>query len=57
VNIAPVYGEGEEAAFRRLYREIWKLTDCLCNLRSSNSHYNKKRIKDTKGGLLADSYY
>jgi hypothetical protein len=57
VNIAPVYGEGEEAAFRRLYREIWKLKDCLRDLRSGDARHDKKRIEDTKGGLLADSYH
>jgi hypothetical protein len=57
VNIALIYGEGEEEAFRQLYYKIRKLKDCLRNLRSSDSYYNKKRIKNTKGGLLADSYY
>jgi hypothetical protein len=57
VDIAPVYSEGEEEAFRQLYYKIQKLKDCLCNLRSGNSCHNKKRIKDTKGRLLVDSYY
>jgi hypothetical protein len=56
VNIAPVYGEGEEEAFRRLHHEIQKLKDCLRDLRSGDSRDDKKRIEDTKGGLLADSY-
>jgi hypothetical protein len=56
VNIAPVYGEGEEEAFRRLHHEIWKLKDCLRDLRSGDPRDDKKRIEDTKGGLLADSY-
>lgn len=56
VDIAPVYGEGEEEAFRRLYNEIRKLKDCLRDLRSSNPRDDKTRIEDTKGGLLADSY-
>ncbi|KAI0570382.1 vegetative incompatibility protein HET-E-1 [Pyrenophora tritici-repentis] len=56
VNIAPVYGEGEEEAFRRLHHEIRKLKDCLHDLRSSNPRDDKKRIEDTKGGLLAGSY-
>jgi hypothetical protein len=56
VNIAPVYGEGEEEAFRRLHHEIRKLKDCLRDLRSGDPRDDKKRIEDTKGGLLADSY-
>ncbi|RYN44069.1 Vegetative incompatibility protein [Alternaria arborescens] len=55
-DIAPVYGEGEEEAFRRLHDEIRKLKDCLRDLRSSDPRDDKKRIEDTKGGLLADSY-
>ncbi|KAH8644022.1 Vegetative incompatibility protein [Alternaria alternata] len=55
-DIAPVYGEGEEEAFRRLHDEIRKLKDCLRDLRSSDARDDKKRIEDTKGGLLADSY-
>jgi hypothetical protein len=57
VDIAPVYSEGEEEAFRRLYYEIRKLKECLRNLRSGDSRHDKKRIEDTKGRLLADSYY
>ncbi|KNG48588.1 hypothetical protein TW65_04662 [Stemphylium lycopersici] len=56
VNIAPVYGEGGEEAFRRLHHEIRKLKDCLRDLRSGDPRDDKKRIEDTKGGLLADSY-
>ncbi|RYO39209.1 Vegetative incompatibility protein [Alternaria arborescens] len=55
-DIAPVYSEGEEEAFRRLHDEIRKLKDCLRDLRSSDPRDDKKRIEDTKGGLLADSY-
>jgi hypothetical protein len=57
VDIAPVYGEGEEEAFRRLHYEIRKLKECLRDLRSGDSRHDKKRIEDTKGGLLADSYH
>ncbi|KAF1830511.1 HET-domain-containing protein, partial [Decorospora gaudefroyi] len=56
VDIAPVYGEGEEEAFRRLHDEIRKLEDCLRDLRSSDPRDDKKRIEDRKGGLLAGSY-
>jgi hypothetical protein len=56
VDIAPVYGEGEKEAFRRFHYEIRKLKDCLRDLRSGDPRDDKKRIEDTKGGLLADSY-
>jgi hypothetical protein len=56
VNIAPVYGEGEEEAFRRLHCEIRNLKDCLRDLRSGDPRVDKQRIEDTKGGLLAGSY-
>jgi hypothetical protein len=56
VNIAPVYGEGEEAAFMRLHHEIRKLKECLRDLRATDPRNDKKRIEETKGGLLADSY-
>ncbi|KAJ6276584.1 hypothetical protein J3E71DRAFT_395008 [Bipolaris maydis] len=47
---------GEKGAVRRLHDEIRKLKDCVRDLRSSDPHDDKKRIEDTKGGLLADSY-
>jgi hypothetical protein len=56
VDITPVYGEGEEEAFRRLHYEIRKLKDCLRDLRSGDPRDDKKRIENIKGGLLADSY-
>lgn len=56
VDIAPVYGEGEEEAFRRLHYEIRKLETCLQDLRPTDPRYDKKRIEETKGGLLVDSY-
>jgi hypothetical protein len=56
VDIAPVYGQGEEKALRHLHYEIRKLNDCLHDLRSSDPRDDKRRIEETKGGLLADSY-
>ena len=63
VDIAPVYGEGIESAFRRLYEKIRqqeeylrKCEECLLNLCGTNPRNDKKRIEDTKGGLLKDSY-
>jgi hypothetical protein len=56
VELAPVYGEGEEEAFRRLHDNIRKREECLRDLRATNPRDDKKRIEETKGGLLADSY-
>ena len=56
VYIAPVYGEGAEGAFRRLLDEIYKLDKCIQDIRLTDSRDDKKRIEDTKGGLLKDSY-
>ncbi|KAJ6201663.1 vegetative incompatibility protein HET-E-1 [Bipolaris maydis] len=56
VHIAPVYGEGEEEAFRRLHSEIEKLEACVRHLRDSDPRNDKKRIEETKGGLLFNSY-
>jgi hypothetical protein len=44
-------------AFKRLEDEINKLTKCIQDLRVTDPRDDKKRIEDTKGGLLADSYY
>jgi hypothetical protein len=56
VDIAPVYGEGAAGAFKRLMDEIHKLDRCVQDMRSTDPRDDKKRIEDTKGGLLADSY-
>ncbi|KAF2626135.1 beta transducin-like protein HET-D2Y [Macroventuria anomochaeta] len=56
VELAPVYGEGAAGAFRRLMDEIHKLERCVQDLRSTDPHDDKKRIEETKGGLLSDSY-
>ena len=50
------YGEGSASAFKRLEEEIDKLDKCLRDLRITDPHNDKKRIEDTKGGLLEDSY-
>ncbi|KAH3938657.1 hypothetical protein HBH98_243200 [Parastagonospora nodorum] len=56
VDIAPVYGEGEEQAFKRLHDKIQKQEECLRDLRATDPRNDKKRIEQVKGGLLADSY-
>jgi hypothetical protein len=56
VHLAPLYGEGAAGAFRRLMDEIQKQERCIQDVRSTDPRDDKKRIEDTKGGLLKDSY-
>jgi hypothetical protein len=56
VELAPVYGEGAAGAFRRLMDEIDSSKRCIRDLHGTDPHNDKRRIEDTKGGLLADSY-
>ncbi|KAH8653528.1 WD40-repeat-containing domain protein [Xylariales sp. PMI_506] len=56
VTMPSNYGEGEEAAFKRLRRAIPSITRCLADLRLSDPRDDKSRIESTKGGLLDDSY-
>ncbi|KAF2455365.1 WD40-repeat-containing domain protein [Lineolata rhizophorae] len=51
-----IYREGTASAFKRLREEIEKLEKCLQDLRLTDPRDDKKRIEDTKGGLLEDSY-
>lgn len=57
VNMMLNYDEGAESAFRRLQEEIDRLKRCLQDLRLTDPRDDKKRIEDTKGGLLKDSYH
>jgi hypothetical protein len=56
VDMAPVYGEGTEEAFRRLHDKIRKLEECLYDLRPTDPRKDKERIEEAKGGLLEGSY-
>ncbi|KAH7418866.1 NACHT domain-containing protein [Cadophora sp. MPI-SDFR-AT-0126] len=69
IHLLPIYGEGKEHAFRRLKKEIQNsLTEaeqnppdpqsrsCIQDLRITDPREDKKRIEDTKGGLLRESY-
>jgi hypothetical protein len=56
VDMAPVYGEGAEEAFRRLHYKIRKLEECLRDLRPTDPRKDKERIEEAKGGLLEGSY-
>ncbi|KAF2473226.1 HET-domain-containing protein [Lindgomyces ingoldianus] len=65
IYMLPNYGEGEENAFRRLREEIDRVSSgpqlkedriCIQNLRLTDPRNDKRRIEETKGGLLKDSY-
>ncbi|KAF2691151.1 HET-domain-containing protein [Lentithecium fluviatile CBS 122367] len=56
VYVPPVYGEGLASSFKRLREEIGKLEQCMQDLHLTNPWDDKKRIEDSKGGLLKDSY-
>ncbi|KAH7327105.1 hypothetical protein BKA65DRAFT_62245 [Rhexocercosporidium sp. MPI-PUGE-AT-0058] len=69
IHLLPIYGEGKEHAFRRLKKEIQnslieaeqnppdpQSRSCIQDLRITDPREDKKRIEDTKGGLLRDSY-
>ncbi|KAH7012389.1 vegetative incompatibility protein HET-E-1 [Macrophomina phaseolina] len=56
VYISPLYGEGIGRAFGRLHCEIEKLGRCIQDLYLTDPQDDKKRIEDTKGGLLKESY-
>jgi hypothetical protein len=56
VEIAPAYSEGAASAFRRLMDEIHKQERCIQDMHITDPRDDKKRIEETKGGLLADSY-
>ena len=55
-----IYGEGEENAFKRLRTEVQMAKEdyeCIQHLRLTDPRDDRKRIEETKGGLLKDSYY
>jgi hypothetical protein len=56
VKIPLFYGEGAASAFKRLQEVINKREKCTQDLRLTDPRDDKKRIEDTKGGLLEGSY-
>ena len=63
VSILPIPGEGEPKAFDRLKDEFNRVKDefdkmqkCIQELRITDPREDKKRIEQTKGGLLKDSH-
>jgi hypothetical protein len=56
VELVPMYGEGEAGAFDRLKREIHRLERCFQDMHNTNPRDDKRRIEESKGGLLFESY-
>ncbi|PSN58910.1 hypothetical protein BS50DRAFT_566292 [Corynespora cassiicola Philippines] len=56
VHITAFYEEGADGALRRLLDEVSKLEKCTQDLYLTDPRSDKKRIEETKGGLLGDSY-
>jgi hypothetical protein len=56
VEIPLYYGEGAANASKRVREVIDKRENCVKDLRITDPSHDKKRIEDTKGGLLKDSY-
>jgi hypothetical protein len=55
-----IYGEGKQNAFKRLRTLIHRENEdreCIQHLRLTDPKDDKKRIEETKGGLLEDSYH
>ncbi len=57
VEIPLLYGEGAANAFKRLREVIDKREKCVQDLRITDPREDKKRIEDTKGGLLEGLYH
>jgi WD40 repeat protein len=55
IDLAPIYGIGYKEAFQRLRDEIQKMSACLQDLFITDARNDKKRMEDTKGGLLAEA--
>ncbi|KAJ6192248.1 beta transducin-like protein HET-E2C*40, partial [Bipolaris maydis] len=56
VSLSPFDGESLAEAMKRVTDEVDKQNKCLQDIRRTDPQDDKKRIEDTKGGLLADSY-
>jgi hypothetical protein len=56
VSLSPTDGENLAEAMKRVLDEVNKQNKCLQDLCPSNPRDDKKRIEETKGGLLAGAY-
>lgn len=57
VEIPLYYGEGAGDSYKRVREVIDKRERCTQDLRLTDPRDDKKRIEETKGGLLEDSYH
>ena len=56
VSLSPIDNESPAEAMKRVLDEVEKQNKCVQDLRPSDPRDDKKRIEETKGGLVADSY-
>ncbi|KAJ8115727.1 hypothetical protein OPT61_g2688 [Boeremia exigua] len=56
VSLSPIDGESPSEAMKRIIDEVDKQNKCAQDLRPSDPRDDKKRIEETKGGLLMDAY-
>jgi hypothetical protein len=56
VSLSPIDDESPAEAMKRVLDEVDKQNKCVQDLRPSNPRDDKKRIEETKGGLLMDAY-
>jgi len=56
VSLSPLDGESAAEAMKRITDEVDKQNTCIQDMRLTDPRDDKKRIEDTQGGLLADSY-
>ncbi|KAL6150155.1 hypothetical protein ACJBU6_11667 [Exserohilum turcicum] len=56
VSLSPINGENLAEALKRVLDEVEKQNKCIQDLCPSNPRDDKKRIEETKGGLLTGAY-
>jgi hypothetical protein len=56
VSLSPIDNESLAEAMKRVLDQVEKQNKCVQDLRPSDPRDDKKRIEETKGGLLVDAY-
>lgn len=56
VEISPLTDESPGEAHKRVLEEVNRQSKCLQDLQTTDPYLDKKRIEETKGGLIKDSY-
>jgi hypothetical protein len=56
VSLSPIENESPAEAMKRVLDQVEKQNKCVQDLRPSDPRDDKKRIEETKGGLLVDAY-